>query len=196
MAEEVNNTAKSEGESVILPKPMDFAKSTYKKLLKLNEEPPSEARNAAIIKLSDELFDYKKIAANTLGEKWDALEESQQNELHSLFKQLLELNYIDRISQKNFKQNYKIDWDKATKNKNTAIVTCFIQQKDVETELDFHLYASDKLWKLNNIHIDGVSLTNTYWKKYGKHYDEKGYDGLVKEMKAQIEKLEKAKTKK
>lgn len=184
-------SAQQKSAETALAKPMDFAKSVYAQALKLNADAPSSARDAAILKLASDLIDYEDLSKRALSEKWEKLTSGQQSEFSALFQRLMELSYVDKVSQKHFSKSYKVDWDKDTLAGQKAVVSCFLQHRDVETELEFSLYAADGTWKLFDILIDGASLEKTYRKKYGKVFDEKGYEGIVKEMKERIAVLEK-----
>ena len=107
------------------------------------------------------------------------------------FRELLELTYLKRFSDKSFKDDYKIDWDRVVKKKDSAIVSCFTQQKDVETEFEIILHAVDNRWQIYDTLVDGASLAKTYQKKYAKKLDERGIDGLLIDMQTEIDKLKK-----
>ncbi len=174
-----------------LPEPMSFAKAQYAQALKLNAMAPSAARDAQIKSFVDALVDYDQLAERSMGDRWASFEAAKQSEFKSLFKELLELTYLKRLSDKAFKDNYKLDWDRVVKTKTSAIVSCFTKQKDVETELEIVLHSVNKNWEIYDILVDGASLAQTYQKKYSKKIDEKGIDGIIADMKAEIAKLKK-----
>ena len=95
------------------------------------------------------------------------------------------------LSDKAFKDNYKIDWDRVVKTRTSATVSCFTQQKDVETELEIVLHAVQNQWNIHDTLVDGASLVQTYQKKYAKKWDDKGIDAIMDDMKKEIETLKK-----
>ncbi len=175
-----------------LPEPMSFAKAQYAQALKLNAMAPSGARDAQIKSFVDALVDYDQLAERSMGNRWSSFEAAKQSEFKVLFKELLELTYLKKLSDKAFKDNYKIDWDRVVKTKTSAIVSCFTKQKDVETELEIVLHSVNKNWEIYDVLVDGASLAQTYQKKYAKKIDEKGIDGIIADMKAEIAKLKKS----
>lgn len=175
----------------LMPEPMAFVKEQYDKALKLNALAPSEARDKDIKALVDSLIDYDNYAERSMGDKWASLAAEKQTEFKAVFRELMELTYLKRFSDKSFKDDNKIDWDRVVKTKTSAKVSCFTQQKDVETELEMVLHAYGNTWKVYDVLVDGASLAQTYQKKYSKKIDEKGIDGIMADMKAEIAKLKK-----
>ena len=174
-----------------LPEVMGFAKAQYAQAIKLNEMPASSSRDTQIKAFVDALVDYDQLAERSLGKRWPSIEPSKQTEFKALFKELLELNYLKKLSDKTFKDNNKIEWDRVVKKKDRAIVSCFTKQKDVETELEMVLRPIANSWEVYDILVDGSSLAQTYQKKYSKKIDEKGIDGILADMRAEIAKLKK-----
>lgn len=172
-----------------LPEPMKFAKAQHAKALELNAMEVSEKRDNDIRTFVAALVDYDDFAKRSLGKRWDSLSADKRSEFCALFRELLELSYIKKLSDKSFKDNYPLDWDRVVKTKDSAIVSCFTKQKDVETELEIVLHAYGDSWKVYDTLVDGASLANTYQKKYNKKIDEKGIDAIMADMKSEIEKL-------
>lgn len=174
-----------------LPEPMAFAKAQYAEALKLNAMAPSATRDSQIKSLVNALANYDDYAQRAMTSKWDSADDAKKAEFKSLFKELAELSYLKKISDKSFKDNYNIDWDRVIKTKTSATVSCFTKQKDVETELELILHAAGNTWQVYDVLIDGASLAKTYQKKYAKKLDEKGIDGIIADMKAEIANLKK-----
>ena len=174
-----------------LPEPMAFAKAQYAEALRLNGLAASSARDEKIRSFARSLINYDEYAERSMGERWKNIDAAKQAEFKSLFKELLEFSYLKRLSDKSFKNNYKVEWDRVVKTKNSATVSCFTQQKDVETELEIVMHAANGHWEIFDVLVDGASLAKTYQKKYDKRIDEKGVDGIIADMKAEIARLKK-----
>ena len=174
-----------------LPEPMQFAKDQYARALVLNEMAASTERDNDIRTFVDALVDYDDFAKRSLGKRWDKLDAAKQTEFQALFRELMELTYLKRLSDKSFKDDYPIDWDRVVKTKKSATVSCFTKKKDVETELEIVLHPVNGSWEVYDILVDGASLAKTYQKKYNKKIDEKGIDTIMQEMRDEIAKLKK-----
>lgn len=172
-----------------LPEPMAFAKSNYQRALELNAMRVSDKRNEEIKSFVDALVDYDDFALRSLGDQWSTLGVAKQAEFRTLFRELLEISYLKKLSDKSFKDDYPIDWDRVVKTRDSAVVSCFTQQKDVETELEIVFHAAGERWEIYDILVDGASLAKTYQKKYAKKMDEKGVDGIMQEMRDEIARL-------
>ena len=175
-----------------LPEPMSFAKAQYEEALKLNAMAPGAARDDKIKNFAANLINYNDYAERSMGERWKNIDEAKQSEFKSLFKELLELSYIKRLSDKSFKDQYNVEWDRVVKTKSSATVSCFTKQKDVETEIEIVMHAENGHWVVYDVLLDGASLAKTYQKKYDKKIDEKGVDGIMADMKAEIARLKKS----
>ncbi len=174
-----------------LPEPMGFVKGKYKEALALNKEAPSAARDAKVTTFVDDLADYDDLAKRSLGSRWDTLSVAKQAEFKATFREMVELMYVKKITDKSFNDNQQVDWDRVVKTKTGATVSCFTQQKDVETELEIVLHPGVVSWKIYDLLIDGASLADTYRKKYAKQLDEKGIDAILADMRKEIEELKK-----
>ncbi len=174
-----------------LPEPMAFAKAQYKEALRLNGLKAGDSRDAQIKGLVDALVDYDKLAERSMGKRWPSIEASKQKEFKALFRELLELTYLKRLSDKSFKDDYKVEWDRVVKTKTSATVSCFTRQKDVETEIETVLHSVDGHWEVYDMLLDGASITKTYQKKYDKKIGEKGIDGILDDMREEIANLKK-----
>ncbi len=169
-----------------LPEPMAFMKSKHAEALALNKMAPSADRDAKIKAFVDDLADYDDLAQRSLGDRWSTLATSKQAEFKATFREMIELIYTKKIADKNFNADKKVDWDRVVKTKTSATVSCFTQQKDIETETEFVLHPGIVSWKMYDILLDGASLATTYRKKYAKQLDEKGIDAILADMNKEI----------
>lgn len=174
-----------------MPEPMAFVKGKYSEAMALNKSKPSADRDEKIKAFVDALVDYDEMAVRSLGDKWTELDPKKQADFKALFRELLELTYTKKIANKSFELKRPIEWDRVTKTKTSATVSCFVQQKDVETEFEIVLHPGVVSWKVYDIVIDGSSLVKTYQKKYAKQIDEKGIDAIMADMQKEIASLKK-----
>lgn len=181
----------SDVDYAILPEPLSFAKERYARAQALNAQAPSSARTTAIMEFVDSLVNYDEMAVRALGARWDTMTAEKQSLFQKTFQELARLTYVKKFSDKSFKDKYNVEWDRVVKKPTTATVSCFTQQKDVETEFEIILHASDKAWKVYDVLVDGASLTDTYRKKYDKKIEERGIDGIIADMQKEIAELKK-----
>ena len=157
----------------------------------MNRQAPSAERDAKVKAFVDELADYDDLARRSLGNRWETLSASKQAEFKATFRDMIELMYVNKITDKSFGVEKEVEWDRVVKTKTSATVSCFTQQKDVETELEIVLHPGVLSWKVYDVLVDGASLAETYRKKYAKKLEEKGIDVILDDMKAEIVRLKK-----
>lgn len=172
-----------------LPEPMQYMKGQYALAIELSKLTPGAERDARIKAFVDDMADYDDLAQRSLGDRWDTLSTDKQAEFKAVFREMIERMYSKKIADKQFHENKKVEWDRVVKTKTSATVSCFTQQKDVETELEIVLHPGIVSWKVYDILVDGASLATTYRKKYAKQLDEKGIDAILADMKKEIETL-------
>ncbi len=176
------------------PKPMTFVKGKTDAVLKLlnqrvKDKSSQNKRNADLRTLIASFVDYDDLAQRSLGKHWGGLSEENQTLYRSLFRELVELSYVDRLGRRNPDVKYEIDWEGQSTKGDTGRVTCFILYQDTETELDFFLKAQQDTWILHDLHLDGASIEDTYRRKYGDIIEKDGFDELIRKMREQIAEL-------
>jgi phospholipid transport system substrate-binding protein len=89
--------------------PTDLVKQVIEKSLDALKEPgSSEARRQKVKRIVDPYFNYEEMAKRSLGPAWGKLSPGQRQEFVSLFSQLLEASYSDKIEK--YAQRVKIDY--------------------------------------------------------------------------------------
>ncbi|MDX9720158.1 MAG: ABC transporter substrate-binding protein [Myxococcota bacterium] len=178
------------------PKPMDFVKAQHKSLMSILERKVS-AENAAqraadLRAVISALVDYDDLAIRSLGKHWDERTAEEKTEYQALFRELVELTYVDRLGSKNPDAEYKVDWDSEQVKGKFSHVICFVLYEDTETELEFVLVEKGESgYLMNNLLIDGASIEDTYHRKYSEQIEKEGYASLVAQMKERIAELKK-----
>lgn len=178
------------------PKPMDFVKAQHKSLMSILERKVS-AENAAqraadLRAVISGLVDYDDLAIRSLGKHWEERTPEEKTEYQALFRELVELTYVDRLGSKNPDAEYKVDWDSEQVKGKFAHVICFVLYEDTETELEFVLVEKGESgYLVNNLLIDGASIEDTYHRKYSEQIEKEGYASLVAQMKERIAELKK-----
>lgn len=182
------------GNATAAPKPMEWVKGKVETALTILDKKVTaeleKARNAELRAHIDSMVDYGDLARRSLGEHWEPRTEEERTQYKSLFKQLVELTYIDRLGDKDGDVKYTVEWDSESQTATEGHAIAFVLYEDTETELEFILKPEGGEWALFDIAIDGASLEDTYRRNYSKIIDEEGYEKLVEKMQKRIEELE------
>jgi phospholipid transport system substrate-binding protein len=148
----------------------------------LKQESMAEERRAAIRKQAEALFDFTETAKRALGRHWQELNESQQREFVSLFTELLERSYTNRIEQYSGERivysGDSIDGDTAT------VRTKFITKQGTEIPVDYRLLRRGDRWLVYDVFVEGVSLVLNYRTQFDRILRTASYTELVRRMRA------------
>ena len=175
------------------PSPMSFLKENTAKVLELVHQNPGADKRAerdqALRTLVGSFIDYDDLAARSLGKHWAERTEEEKIEYKALFREIVELSYVDKLNSNSDEPDYVVEWEEESQSGDQGSAICFVLYEDTETEIEFVLKGKGEGWLIQNLLLDGASLEQTYQKKYGKIIDKEGYDKLVVKMKERLEKL-------
>ena len=168
--------------------PTDQIKGSIDQVIRTIEDPalkqPSmaEQRRAAIRKQAEALFDFTETAKRALGRHWPELSDVQQREFASLFTDLLERSYINRIEQYGGERivyaGDSIEGDTAT------VRTKFITKQGTEIPVDYRLLRRGDRWLAYDVFVEGISLVSNYRTQFDRIMRTASYPELVRRMRA------------
>ena len=120
-----------------------------------------DGKLAEIRKIINEVFDYTELSRRTLGREWRKFKPEQQKEFTTLFAELLENVYADRILAYTHE---KIDFGKETELKKGLVeVESYIVTTDnKQIPLFYRLTNKSGQWRVYDVVIEGVSMVKNY----------------------------------
>ena len=120
-----------------------------------------DGKLAEIRKIINEVFDYTELSRRTLGREWSKFKPEQQKEFTTLFSELLENVYADRILAYTHE---KIDFGKETELKKGLVeVESYIVTTDnKQIPLFYRLTNKSGQWRVYDVVIEGVSMVKNY----------------------------------
>ena len=117
-------------------------------------------KRSEVITEADKFFDFVELSKRTLGLSWNRFSMDQRKEFVSLYKQLLEVTYMDRLVAY---AGEKIRFGKQVSlTTNTVEVKSELQTKTGPVALSFRLIDEAGQWKVYDVVIEGVSLIANY----------------------------------
>lgn len=150
----------------------------------LNDE---KQRKAAIDRLRQvvyPLFDFRAMAMRSLGPHWRRLEPQQQKEFVSLFTELLERTYAERID---LYEGQEVVFTGETVDNGYAVVRSRVIGKNGETySADYRLHRVDGQWRIYDVVAENISLVNNYRSQFHRVIANSSYEELVKRMKEKV----------
>ena len=137
------------------------------------------------------MLDYAELSRRSMADKWTTLTAAQREQFVANFRDLLEHKYVKQIrSNLDYAMQYKgeeVAGDEATVS---TIVKVKTKGKSTDAEIVYKVHKVGAAWLVWDIITDDISMVSNYKSQFIKILDEKGYDELIKKIKANIEKLE------
>ena len=131
------------------------------------KDKPREFKIEKVGALINEIFDFKELSRRTLGRGWKKMNGEQQTEFVSLFRQLLEGVYADRLLAYS---DEKVVFEKETELKKGRVeVASHIRLADgKQVPLNYRMIQKDDKWRVYDIVIEGVSMVKNYRSQFRK----------------------------
>ncbi len=164
----------------------DTVEAQIKKMLTRMKEPSfkqlqRDAKIAEIQQIINEVFDFNELSRRTLGRDWKKFKPDQQKEFISLFEQILQNVYADRILAYT---SETIEFGKETELKKGRVeVESYIVTLDnKKIPLFYRLTNKSGQWRVYDVVIEGISMIKNYRGQFWEILKTKTPDDLLKTM--------------
>jgi phospholipid transport system substrate-binding protein len=146
-----------------------------------------EAKIKEIRSIINEVFDWQELSRRTLGREWKKFSPDQQKEFVSLFEELLENIYADRILAYT---NEKITFGKETELKKGRVeVESYIITKDnKKIPLFYRMTDKSGQWRVYDVVIEGVSMVKNYRGQFREILSKKKPEDLLQTLREKVKK--------
>lgn len=181
------------------PKPWLEEKVEQARQLSLREvergSKEEEALKTELKTLIDDMLDWSTMTRRSLGRSWKKLDGKQQTEFSTLLRKLMEASYQSKMrmasrGKVDRPKKVTIDWGEAKIRRNTARIEAEVKVDKGKTFLGFKLRWNGKRWRVFDVIIDDVSTVRTYRSQFRKLIEDKGFDELMRRMRAKLEDIE------
>jgi phospholipid transport system substrate-binding protein len=167
----------------------NFVKGKQTELSDLVSKAKSAEDEKRLDSAFDSVFDYENLAKATLKDSWEQRTPAERAEFTALLKDLVRNAYRRNIKKT---LGYEIDYKGEEDGDAGKVVrTVAHNKKNVREEpvsIDYVVHQVDGKWLINDIVTEGASLAHTYRNQFRKIIDKKGFDELLKRMKAKRDK--------
>lgn len=146
-----------------------------------------DQRRKMAMEMAQERFDFQEMSRRVLGKTWKKLSPDEQSNFVTMFTQLLEYAYIEKIEGYSDQQvlylGQRIKGERAQVNTQVA---------DSKTGLSvsYIMLLKGEQWMVYDIVVEGVSLVRNYLEQFQGIVRKDGYVYLVKQVEAKIAELE------
>ena len=150
----------------------------------LKGEAAKKTKKEKIRTVSEKMFDFTELSKRTLGPNWKNLNTEQQKEFITLYRDILEDAYMDRIIA--YKDEKVVFHKETMLTDNTTEVQSSIITKTVETPINYRLILKGGEWKVYDVVIEGVSLIKNYRTQFREIMANKSPEELLKVLRKKV----------
>lgn len=174
--------------------PLDTVKGHADKVLDVLRDPSLKPESAKRLRkdkiraISENMFDFTELSKRTLAQNWKNLNPAQQKEFVELFKLLLGDTYSDKILSYT---DEKIVFSKEVSlTEKTVEVHSTVIRKNAEIPIYYRVILKDGVWRVYDVVIEGVSLTNNYRTQFREILSNKPPESLLETLRKKVAKSE------
>lgn len=149
-----------------------------KELKKSNK---TKERRTVIRNAVGSMFDFEEMAKRSLALHWRKRTPSEKKEFISLYSDLLERSYINKIES--YTDEKILYFDEDIDGNYAAVKTKIVTKRNIEIPIEYRLLRKNGKWEVYDVTIEGVSLVNNYRNQFNKIIRSDSYEDLVKRMK-------------
>ena len=170
--------------------PLDVIKKNVDGVLNVLRNPALQGESAvtekkeALRHISNEMFHWPQLSRRVLSKNWKTLNTDQQQEFVTLFKDILEQAYIDRIlAYKDEKIEYA--GNRMLSDKQAEVETQILSGS-TPVDLVYRLVLIDGKWGVYDIIVEGVSLTQNYRNQFREFLTSKTAAQLIDHLRKKV----------
>jgi len=146
-----------------------------------------DQRVVQVEKLASAHFDYREMAKRCLGDTWGSLSGAQQTEFTNTFTTLLKASFACRIDElAKAKVAYQPEMVKADY---TEVPITILRPND-KIPVSFRMLKEANDWRICDLAIEGVSLTDNYRSQFGQVIKGSSYQVLMRALNAKLKEEE------
>ena len=166
--------------------PMSVVKTTVNQALDVlrDTSAPLAQRQDKLRQIVAQTFDFKEMAKSALGYHWKQLTPAQQQEFTEAFVAFIEDSYLSKI---NDYRGQQVSFLRVTNDGSqyAQVATDIIQPNGQDAiHVNYRLLKEDSTWRIYDVTVDAISIIANYRNQFNRVMNSKGYDTLIKDLKA------------
>jgi phospholipid transport system substrate-binding protein len=167
--------------------PIDQLRDSVDRIIAiLRRDDPAEQwvnKKEEIVAIVKSRFDADELAQRVLAQHWRDRSEAEKKEFISLFSQVLETTYINKL--KSYSDEEVLFIKQIVKGDRGMIYSQIIRNNQ-EIPIHYRVKNSKGDWRIYDIIIEGVSLVQNYRTQFDQILQREEYAGLVRRMEEKI----------
>lgn len=146
----------------------------------LKKPDKKEQRRKKIREIINRRFDFEEMAKRSLGLHWKERKPEERKEFVSLFSDLLENTYINKIERY---EDEKVAYTGERIDGEYALVkTKIVSPKGADVPVDYKIFRKGDKWEVYDIMVEGVSLVNNYRSQFNQIIRSGSFEELLKRL--------------
>lgn len=176
--------------SVFAGLPLETVKANADKVLDVLRDPSLKPASAKKLKkdkiraISQEMFDFNELSKRTLAQNWNKLTTEQQKEFIQLYKSILEDAYADKILS--YTDEKIVFTKEVSLTEKTVEVQSTVYRRTTEIPIYYRVILKDKVWRVYDVVIEGVSLINNYRSQFREILSNKPPESLLETLRKKV----------
>ena len=177
------------GTGVTAGSPTDNLESLIGEILTILNNPahrgPAQRCKAVdlVEKVADRYFDFRAMAKSSLGDAWDDLNQTQQDEFAKLFTAVLKHSYSRSLFAF---AKAKVSYLPEIRRADHVEVPVVIRPPNDKVPLIFRMRKEAQAWRIYDVVIQEVSLVETNQRQFARIIQESSFHNLLKVLKTKI----------
>jgi phospholipid transport system substrate-binding protein len=144
-----------------------------------------ELRVKKLREITDRAMDWDTMAKSSLGHHWRGLGETERAEFVNVFKELLARQYRDDVDR--FRGNESIAFgEDERKAELVTVKTTLTTASGENVPINYTLHQVGNRWLVEDVSVEGVSMTNHYRKTFDRFLVNNPFAGLVVKLKQKL----------
>jgi ABC-type transporter MlaC component len=186
--QQATGTLPSAGAAEATPGARAFIEAKHRELndaIRTSKDPRKDPKLLAIF---DQLLDYEALTRDAMGDHWEELNEAQQGQFRDLLKQLIQKSYRKNLRDSS---RYAVTYEGESAAKNGTRVRTLVRDTKTTHEkpmsVDYVVDVSTGASRVRDIVTEEVSLVGNYRKQFARLLKRRGPDGLLAQMRKQLD---------
>jgi phospholipid transport system substrate-binding protein len=177
------------GTGVMAANPAENLQSLVAEVLTILNNPayrgPAQRRQAVdlVEKVADRYFDFRDMAKSSLGDAWDDLNRTQQDEFAKLFTAVLKNSYSRALFAF---AKAKVSYLPEIRQADHVEVPVVIRPPNDKVPLIFRMRQEAGAWRIYDVVVQEVSLVATHQRQFVRIIQESSYQNLLQVLKTKI----------
>ncbi|MES1173361.1 MAG: ABC transporter substrate-binding protein [Myxococcales bacterium] len=167
----------------------NFVKGKHTELTELVSKAKSKDDEKKLDAAFDAVFDYDGLAKATLKDSWEQRTPAERAEFTAVLKDLVRNSYRRNIKKTlGYEVDYKGEQDGDAGKVVRTVAHNKTNAREEPVSIDYVVHQVDGKWQIYDIVTEGSSLIRNYRNQFRKVIEKKGFDELLKRMKAKRDK--------